>query len=632
LAAPTASEELHLASWALPSDLQTAAPAADEVVLTAARAKVENTIWEASREMLAAEEVTNAFAAGMEQPALQTFFNQFCVEATDDIETSMREGMLNKEFPPEEADVPLACNPDVYTDITDVSFNGLVSCDVAFADGQVEVTVNMPEIEMDVHGHGSCKDTVLGICVSEVIIEVEADAIITGMSALFPITEDQFLTGGETTALVTPGTADVVVVDDSGTEVNCLSGVVIAILDFLADVFEFLVTVLTLGFVNPDWDVEVELTGWTKEIDITSKLGILDLKVEVPAITLNNDPVTAAGLSITTDIDDVDISTGGLAALFKATFSPTSEDPEILETEGAVLTPAPAPLPPQGEASEALYMAIADDTFNQLFASMTAQGMFKSTCLPQTMTFGDLLPDDCDTLDSNARIGACHGAKGDVCSSLPLTQRPSCNAMQTLLENRNISADQDLMICMRQDIPPNLLIQDDASTENEVEIFLRLNDLFAAVLIERDSTEGIDTPDLAGVPNCFNSETQLNDDCKLLAACLDLNIEAKLVLDTSGDEPAFDMEVVGAMPEPSGVVCEGGIDVGDSDALSDIGASNPIDDIESDADSLTPDIGSDGLGLGGNIEFVNPRLLGVETGADPNFHDYLMIIGEVADP
>jgi hypothetical protein len=120
---------------------------------------------------------------------------------------------------------------------------------------------------------------------------------------------------------------------------------------------------------------------------------------------------------------------------------------------------------------------------------------------------------------------------------------------------------------------------------------------------------------------------------------MDLNIEAKLVLDNSGDEPAFDLQVVGVkLPEEEGTEigqeCEGGLDIpgGRELELDEIATRNPIDDIEDDADSLTPDIGSDGVGLGGNIEFVNPRLLGVETGGDPNFDDYLMIIGEVGEP
>jgi hypothetical protein len=139
-----ARQTIHLASWAMPADLQDPSLKlmADEVVYKAVQTKAQGIAEEAAREslagaipLLAEDEVSDALVAGLEQPALQTFFNQFCADATDDIEMKMREGMINKEFPGEKADLPLACDPTVHTDITDVSFNGDVACEVGLADG-----------------------------------------------------------------------------------------------------------------------------------------------------------------------------------------------------------------------------------------------------------------------------------------------------------------------------------------------------------------------------------------------------------------------------------------------------------------------------------------------------------------
>jgi hypothetical protein len=86
---------------------------------------------------------------------------------------------------------------------------------------------------------------------------------------------------------------------------------------------------------------------------------------------------------------------------------------------------------------------------------------------------------------------------------------------------------------------------------------------------------------------------------------------------------------VSAPPRPPGAVCEGGINFGDIVFLQNASASDPIGDIQTSIDTLTPGLQSNGLDLGGIVLFSNPRLIALETDGRLEFQDYIGITGDI---
>jgi hypothetical protein len=396
-------------------------------------------------------------------------------------------------------------------------------------------------------------------------------------------------------------------------------------------------------------------------VDLTEKLGLQEFSVKIKDIKMNEQKVAEMMKTLSATLQAIKVRPGGITAILKATFAPTSTDAEIQDTPGSLLTPADVPMPPVSGSGNT-YFVVADDAFNQLFASMTEQGELKTTCTPSATTVGDLLPadcgvlllpevigfcqglkgDDCEALALPKAQGACHGTAGDNCETIPVGILPAVaeNEREACRNNpyRNIFAPMPLLFCGRADVPPLLLIQDDVdpdgnpvSTPNAVETHLRLNDLEVGVVIDRGS-DGIDG-ELNALPNCFATGADIVGDCKLVATCLDLNFPTNLSLDTTGGTLKIVPEVLGVQipARPEGSVCEGGFNFGTEGSLLGAAAgSNPIDDLMDNVDALTPPLQSDGLDLGGIVNFTNAKLIAIDTpGGTPGFEDYLGISGDI---
>ena len=170
------------------------------------------------------------------------------------------------------------------------------------------------------------------------------------------------------------------------------------------------------------------------------------------------------------DLLGVEITPNGLRATLTGQFSTLMVDPEVVDTPGAALTPADPPdIHPSN--AEDVYLSMADDTFNQLFASMTASGKLKTSCKLHA-DLRQLVTGNCEAIDvpgnstlTNVLQGTCHGFKGDNCSTIPTTglglvEKGACNNAQDKLQTLNISTSTPLLLCVKQDNPPNFLIQD----------------------------------------------------------------------------------------------------------------------------------------------------------------------------
>ncbi|HEU4401344.1 MAG TPA: putative metal-binding motif-containing protein, partial [Candidatus Polarisedimenticolia bacterium] len=524
-------------------------------------------------------EVPNAFVVGLTPEAVQTLFTKKCQDAGPKFVDTVTAKI--------EAIAPIfksisggcSCNPNVRIGIVDASGDPAdISCPVTFMDGKIHVSIHLPKITVQGHAGGYCKTTFLGICTSETIVNIDGTSTISNMRLDFDVTEAQLLGGAPPPPAFVTGTSSVIT--SGGSEVNCLAAA-------CNWVIEGLVTIFTFGTVDLDLSPSLNIAN---EVDFTQAVGASEPDpVKLDQIKVDEEEVASFGQLLKGDLETVHITPGGLTAGLKGTFATTAVDPEIEAMPGAVLSPAPAPATPVSGGGDA-YVVLADDTFNQLFASMAASGKLKLGCQDSGKTVGNLLPADCETLSgatvsatalvqgichgvrgddcelqsgptasaTNIEQGTCHGVKGDACATIAVTglgieERLACNATPNL----NLNSATKLLFCVKQEVPPRLLIQDNPATA-PVETALRLNDLSVAMVADRGNN-GLDG-ELSSVPKCFASGAPTTGDCNLFAACLDLNFLTNLQFQTCSDgKPgivtAFQgIQVLSRVP---GVVCGG---------------------------------------------------------------------------
>jgi hypothetical protein len=160
---------------------------------------------------------------GLKPEAVNTYFQETCTNATATAEQKVRDGLLAKVFPKKEVNGGISCNPDVGTSITSVDFLGDLSCNVVLDNMFLTVKVGIPDIKVGLTAYGRCETDAcaLGVCVciAETIVDIDAEATLSGMRVDFPVTEAQIKTGGDSVGTFVPGTATAVTNDDS--EVNC---------------------------------------------------------------------------------------------------------------------------------------------------------------------------------------------------------------------------------------------------------------------------------------------------------------------------------------------------------------------------------------------------------------------------
>jgi hypothetical protein len=250
-------------------------------------------------------------------------------------------------------------------------------------------------------------------------------------------------------------------------------------------------------------------------------------------------------------------------------------------------------------------MLVADDVFAQIFAAMKITGALKATCNPlDGLTIDDVLPaegdggceslggdnlagatirgichairgstctglaDEGTVLRNNTKQGVCVGFQNGDCSALPDGPKGICNATPY----RDIQATDGVLVCARQDMEPDLLFKDENTADDSVGTELFLEDLNVVFALDRNN-DGAYTGTLESLPSCLAASANGAGDCKVIAACLDLTIDAKMSVDASEctlDEAGFvfsDLQIV----EPQsnidfGVMC--GASAGTSDEIA----------------------------------------------------------------
>jgi hypothetical protein len=626
-------------------------------------------------------EVENAFVVGLAPDAVQTLLDAKCDGAVEQFKNEVRSQILAVEPIYKKVSGGCSCDPKVKIWITDVSFGSGYSCPVTFHENQFHVTVNLPDVIVDASAYGRCKRTGLfGECWAETIVDGWAVTTISGIKLDFDVTENQ-LKGA-------PGPEPVF---DIGTEANVdahISSDVNCVAAVCNWVIEGLVTIFTFGTVDLDLTPEIDIS---KNLDFNTEIGAGEPDpIYLEEIKVDEEEVEEYGQSLQGILDDVEITANGIVAGLNGEFTTTNIDPEVDETPGAILTPAGLPGLPVANAED-VFVALADDTFNQLFASLAASGGLKTGCQDSGKTVGDLLPASCEDISvgecsNDASIscnedadcggggtceesavktgvarGTCHAFTEVDCDTLPLwppLQRATCNATRDNLDQINISGNTPLLFCALQDIPPRLLITDDNGTP-EIETVLRLNDLSVAMLVDRNAN-GLDS-ELSSTPNCMAEGAPTEGDCAFFAVCLDLNLETAMQLAAkhcandpsiicTGSEECTDVggacvdaceagkpglvtrvNEISVTVRAAGVPCGGAPTPGDDELVADTAAENQtIGILFENANRFTPPVCIEGLTLGGFVQFANPTLIAIEADGDTSFEDYLGITGDIS--
>ncbi len=361
-----------------------------------------------------------AFTFGASEAGLNGFFGSVCDDALVEVQRAVDQALLQTSFASETIEVDGACDPTVQ--LTGLNFQFVppsLTCEIDAVDGLVTVTVALPHIDFFVGVKGSCKDTFLGVCISEVVVKLNLDVDIDNFGLDFDINESLALAGGQTVADVITGNISVNS-PGSGVEINCFAGV-------LADILNFFSGGL-INFEGAARDAIRDALDFDVDIAKALRASSEESPFEVDKIELDEAPVQADGLEIGQEILSVRITgqpglddgTGndgikdGLTGTIGANF--TVPLPEEEGFEATVFETPPSPEYPLN--AKEIFFAPSDDIFNLLFAAIGLQGAFTTSCVDTALTLEDTLPADCTTLvgadqtQTDIMIGRCHGAPG----------------------------------------------------------------------------------------------------------------------------------------------------------------------------------------------------------------------------
>ena len=600
-------------------------------------------------------EVTDALVLGLAPDSVQKIFAQFCVDHADQIiETMSNEAMNLGANPgltdtlPKTAEIDGACDPDLKYAVcpTCVTFADVApSCSVMLGAGQLMALVTLPDMTINMKVTGGCSTFLW----HEIDVDTDVTVTATGITGMLTLNQDDFLLDKIMKDIhIDIGNVHVDK-DDHSSFSGVGFGLILEVLDFIGKIF-------TLGYVDDlGFKLQIFLTTLFKglfsclDFDCNFNFGDDDdmaAAFDVPlgdlldGIGLNGDGFASAMLGFAAKVASVKIDPNGLTASLTAAFAPFMVDPEIPPIPGALETAATAPMPPIDMAQG--FFAVSDDVVNQLLASLTAMGDFKSVCLPAGHTVGEFLPADCNTLgmpdpvthQRPTAVLACEALKADSCATAPPDAFFTC----LVLEGANLSKDTGVLMCGRLEIPPVLLIRDDIDadgnpvmTPNQIESTVRVNDLHVWIILDRNPD--LVFTNLAALPSCLNfAQQNIALDCQFLEFCLDLNLATNLSLTMAPEGPSMEL-VVGAFQDlhgsrDPGYACNGEVLFIDVQTFLDAALmSDAVNDVKFSIDmpALTPE----GLELMGIGQLTMLHLKGIRTSeAMPGFDDYLGLLGD----
>jgi hypothetical protein len=358
-------------------------------------------------------EIDNAIVVGIKAKPIQEVFKAKCARAGQQFADKVRSKLMGKPPKSKKISVPCSCDPWINIQVSDVDVDpNDFTCPITFTNDKFNVTIQLPDVGIFTNVWGGCKDTFLGICIARTTVSGYVETRFNNVVLSFDVTEDQLMGN--------PGdpNASVFSIDDPPLTLDATANIDLSCIG--ADICDALVTIFTFGTVDVEADIDI-----SKDIQFKNEVGdgkpdpikLEEVKIDEPTIKQFDQEATSR-------LDTVDISPDGIIAGLSATFKTSMVDPSVVPTPGSVTTAnttLPTPLAP---GTGDVFLAISDDVFNQLFASMRIAGKLNSGCRNSGKTVGDLIPLDCENLSAASNGGTaavqglCHGIRGDDCETV----------------------------------------------------------------------------------------------------------------------------------------------------------------------------------------------------------------------
>lgn len=412
-----------------------AAAAASMQLMLAVESDVDPVIKLTQSEL--ATEIDPAFVVGLEEAAVQDFFNEKCTDAINQFTSRVSANLNNKSFGSVRVEPDCSCDLTVPIVLEDLTFTPYVegpedfTCAVDMRENEIGMKINLPDVRIQVGAHKSCTTRGLfGECIARTKVNVTAVLKIKEISFEYVITEGQieqtdapdpdafvfawtvvddgghplFTSAGTCTGGSNPGaecygdagcagagaTCDMTGVDKNedykpltaeNTTIECWGAYVCTAFEVIG---AGLIEVFTFGLADG-----VDIVGF---LDLSAEFNedfLADLNasqpdpMELEEVQVDEETVAQAGHAAFTLLPiDVEIENGGLTVAFGAVFTNQYDDPDIDETPGPAMTPASVPTVDEViDAGDEISFLIADDVFAQIFASMKESGALQAFCV-----------------------------------------------------------------------------------------------------------------------------------------------------------------------------------------------------------------------------------------------------------
>src|SRR5690606_35267931 len=112
-----------------------------------------------------------AFVVGLTEDAIQTLINQRCPEAGQAFKESVEAKIAEIEPIVKNVSGGCSCDPDVHIGVSGVSIDPTqISCPIVFEDGQIAVSIELPDVVVFGSAFGECETEVAGVCVARTTV------------------------------------------------------------------------------------------------------------------------------------------------------------------------------------------------------------------------------------------------------------------------------------------------------------------------------------------------------------------------------------------------------------------------------------------------------------------------------
>ncbi len=459
----------------------------------------------------------------------------------------------------------------------------------------------------------------LGLCAIRVKARLGATVDIAKVVLSINVTEGQLQFQLPVFPSIAIEDADVsVTVNDVGSDVECWAGVILQI--------------LTLGTIEPIIEAIAKpiIQNYINDIDITPYVALIPVP-PVPLDVLEFDPIDIQdlGVSFSFDIDEVDITSQGLAVAFETDFEPLVVDPQVQDFPNPQNTLAALPQPILlNPSARGMTVMISDDAMNDLLFALTKNGILL-TEFEDVRPLESVLPANCGVLPPDQE-GQCEAVKGTNCFSLPMTPEGYCLVTEGLLDTLGVTGSTPLALHAEVEIGPKFQALE-TPNQNQIDVVMRLSQLRIDAVLDRDG-DGIVTGPFTTIPACFGGNSGTGTQCSLGSLCYDATLHLRFTLIGAGDSRQLVFDVTD-FELSTATGCAGSVNFpGGLSAIDEVFASQVFDLIQQLVEDNVPPLDLGGLTFDNIIILENLRTITHGNQHDPDFEDYFGLSADPATP